>query len=89
MLGEGKPVDFNQESVLEWEAPQDGLYILQVRPLDNRLAGDAASYEIKADKILQLKPVTYTCTALLLPLVWFVVKMYAKVRNRLREDDYL
>jgi hypothetical protein len=62
---------------------------LQVRPLDSRLAGDAASYEIKADKILQLKPVTYTCTALLLPLVWFVVKMYAKVRNRLREDDYL
>lgn len=89
VLGEGKPTDFNQESVLEWEAPQDGLYILQVRPLDSRLAGDAASYEIKADKILQLKPVTYTCTALLLPLVWFVVKMYAKVRNRLREDDYL
>ena len=89
VLGEGKPADFNQETALEWEAPQDGLYILQVSPLDKRLAGDAASYEIKVDKILQLKPVTYTCTALLLPLVWFVVKMYAKIRNRLREEDIL
>lgn len=89
VLGEGKPADFNQETALEWEAPQDGLYTLQVSPLDSRLAGDAASYEVKVDKILQLKPVTYTCTALLLPMIWFVVKMYAKVRNRLREEDYL
>jgi len=89
VLGELIAQDFNQETALEWKAPQDGLYALRVSPLDNRLAGDAVSYEIKVDKVLQLKPVTYTCTALLLPLIWFVVKMYAKVRNRLLEEDIL
>ncbi len=86
ILGEASPSDFGEEASLEWKCPQDGVYAIRVRPLDKQLAGSDVSYEIKVDKVLQITPANFTCTALLLPLIWFVVKMLTRARTRIREQ---
>ncbi len=86
VVGEANPESFNQAASLEWKPTQDGLYILRVRPFDKQLAGSDVRYEITVDKVVQLKPVNFTCTAILLPIIWFAVKFFAKARNRLRQE---
>lgn len=86
ILGDASPETYGSEANFEWKAEEDGLYILRVRPLDTKLAGSNVNYEIKVDKVVQITPANLTCTALLLPAVWFAVKLFTKARNRIREQ---
>lgn len=82
VLDEFIPAAPDSPARLEWIAPADGLYYLRLRPADPRLAGTGTNYEVRVDRIIQIKPTAVACSALLLPLVWLLVKFYSRMRKR-------
>jgi hypothetical protein len=46
LLAAASPGDFGQWTTLEWDAPVDGVYGLQLTHLNPAVAGDAVTYEI-------------------------------------------
>lgn len=86
LLGQQKPVDLGVSAELTWIAPDDGLYFLRLRPLDARLAGSDARYTLSVDPIGQVYTPPLLCSALLLPLIWLLIKLFLALRARLYRE---
>jgi hypothetical protein len=86
LLGEQKPTDLSQDAVLEWSAPEDGIYYLRLMPQDVRLSGSRVIYGIKIDTVGQVFAPPLFCSAMILPLIWAGVKLYYQARRKVEDD---
>lgn len=82
LLGEQKPDDLESPAKLDWIAPQDGLYYLRLRPLDAGLAGTEARYNVRVDQITEVDPSNIFCGSALIPILWFVYKVYQSLKEK-------
>jgi murein DD-endopeptidase MepM/ murein hydrolase activator NlpD len=86
-VAEVYPVSLNDTTSLEWTADTDGVYFLRVLPLDQKIYGTDSSYEIRLNRVGE-KPTSsnYLLPAMILPFLWFVVKIISRVKVRKSED---
>jgi hypothetical protein len=63
---------------LVWSAPSSGIYSLEVRPLDTRVFGTETNYSLEIKKLVQVHP-SGILAALVIPFLWFVLKVSKKV----------
>ncbi len=70
--------NFGEPVTLEWTAPADDIYLLRITPLDTRLTGEDARYNIKIEEIGKLHPGGLVLSSLTLPVLWFLVKWYLR-----------
>ena len=88
-IGEARPGNANASAKLDWTAPQDGTYYLRLSPVDSRIRGTDATYQVRIIKKSELQPGTLVCGSAAIPallgggyLVSKQVKKYKKNRER-------
>lgn len=87
LLAVQKPGDLNQPARLEWTAPEDGVYFLRLTPLDPRLVGSDVRYNVKIEKTGMVSTPTIFLSTLVLPVIWFIVRLYYRLRTRVDPED--
>lgn len=81
VLMETSAEEMNQAITMEWTAPEDGQYYLMVRPFDERLTGSATQYAVAVESTTPVSPAVFTCSALFLPLVYGLLKLFQKTKQ--------
>jgi murein DD-endopeptidase MepM/ murein hydrolase activator NlpD len=83
-LGEIAPEDFNQPAMLEWTAPDDGVYFLRLRGIHELLAGTDVRYKVFIEPVNKVSPGgVFAFGSLMLPVLWFGYKVFYQVRRKM------
>jgi len=87
LLGSQKPEDLGQIGQMTWTALEDGIYFIRVLPLDSRLTGTDSSYNLTVETIGQVFLPTLAGSSLIIPVIWFLVRAYYRVRRRVDSEE--
>ena len=49
LIGTARPANANAQGTLDWTAPVDGIYVLKLEPVDNRIGGQDTQYTINVE----------------------------------------
>jgi len=74
---------------LEWTAPDEGAHYLRITGGNPDLFGTDTYYKIQIDRIAQLQPTAYFWSAILLPILWTISKLYHRIKSKLDPDQAL
>jgi murein DD-endopeptidase MepM/ murein hydrolase activator NlpD len=81
-LGELVPEELNQPAELPWTAPEDGVYFLRLRGIDEKLAGTDVRYTVRIEAVNRVSPGgVFAFGSLMLPVLWFGYKVFYKIRR--------
>ncbi len=69
LIGTAIPVNVNAEGTLNWTAPVDGVYVLKLEPVDNRIVGQDTRYTINVSSKSTIDPTTLICGSAGLPVL--------------------
>jgi hypothetical protein len=83
-LGELVPEELNQPAELPWTAPEDGVYFLRLRGIDDNLAGTDVRYTVRIEAVNRVSPGgVFAFGSLMLPVLWFGYKVFYQLRRRM------
>ena len=69
LIGTAVPATVKANGTLDWTAPADGIYVLKLEPVDNRISGQASKYSVEVSSRSTVEPGTLICGSALLPLL--------------------
>ncbi|NMC35118.1 MAG: peptidoglycan DD-metalloendopeptidase family protein [Veillonellaceae bacterium] len=69
LIGAAVPVNVNAEGTLNWTSPVDGVYVLKLEPVDNRIVGQDTRYTINVSSKSTIDPTTLICGSAGLPVL--------------------
>lgn len=84
MTDEAVPDDLHTETTLNFRPDTSATYILRARAANDQLAGTRSIYSISYDQAAPFSPIPVACGALLIPLLTALVKMWNRLRSRLK-----
>jgi hypothetical protein len=83
-LGELVPEELNQPAELPWTAPEDGVYFLRLRGIDEKLAGTDVRYTVRIEAVNRVSPGgVFAFGSLMLPVLWFGYKVFYQLRRKM------
>lgn len=78
LIGNGQPADANSGAALDWIVPADGIYYLQVQPVDQSITGSDARYSLSVSTKGTVQPATLVCGSISIPALLAGVYAAAK-----------
>jgi hypothetical protein len=82
-LGEIIPEALDEAVTLPWTVPDDGLYYLRLRGMDERLAGTDVRYEVEIEAVNRVSAGGVVgFSSIMLPVLWFSYKLFYRLRRR-------
>ncbi|MHC1785110.1 MAG: fibronectin type III domain-containing protein [Anaerolineaceae bacterium] len=77
VLNEAAALDMASSTTMEWEAPENGDYLIRLSALNPGVAGTSASYTLQVDQSGAFSIPGMVCGATLIPALLFLVKIVA------------
>ncbi len=74
--------NFGNKTHAVWAAPNNGIYYIQVSPIDTRLAGTGTGYTIELKKIVQVHTPSVIVSTLIIPVLWALLRLSKKIIRR-------
>ncbi|MBI9048485.1 MAG: M23 family metallopeptidase [Anaerolineaceae bacterium] len=85
-LAEVYPDALDSETTIDWQADSDGIYFLRIMPLDQKIFGSDARYEIAITRAGEKPEPNFLLPAIALPFVWFLIKIASSVRIKKKRE---
>jgi murein DD-endopeptidase MepM/ murein hydrolase activator NlpD len=85
-VAEMVPQSMDAGSEINWEADSDGVYFIRVLPLDQKVYGTDARYELSIARSGEKPAPNLILPAISLPFIWFLIKIASSVRVKKKND---
>jgi hypothetical protein len=85
-VAEVYPTSLNEKSTMNMKVDSDGVYYLRVIPLDQKVYGTDARYELSITRTGEKPAPSFVLPAIALPFVWFMIKIASSVKVRKKKE---